>query len=381
MLESATLRRVCFLMLTWICALPLPGTAVDYFVTRYDDPAPSGCNPGDCSLREAVIAANDSPAVADRILLSAGHYSLEIVGVDEDDAVTGDLDLGGNLEILGAGATMTRIWAGGIDRIFDLRSSIASGPLRLAGLELTAGQIVSGGGAAIALGSSNELTIEACTIHGNFAPNSGYGTIVGFVSTGALTVRGSTIHDNSAGGIQVSQYELTVENSTLTGNAGPEIFGNGAGTQILLSQSTIRDSESGAEIVVDDAGALLEIANSVVIGSCALTDGGSILTLSGNVESPGATCNLGVFDEAGVASHGLGLLADNGGPTPTLFPSLSSPAVGGGQSANCTPFDQRGVPRTPESCESGAVERALVRPLTPLFHDGFQQGDVEAWGF
>lgn len=382
MSESATLRRVCLLMLTGICALPLPGTAVDYFVTRYDDPAPSGCNPGDCSLREAVIAANDSPAVADRILLSAGHYVLQIAGVDEDDAVTGDLDLGGNLEILGAGATMTRIWAGGLDRIFDLRSSIDLGPLRLAGLELTGGQIVSGiGGAAIKLGSWNELTIEACTIHGNAAPNGGYGTIVGFVTAGALTVRGSTIYDNSAGGIQVTQYDVAVENSTLSGNAGPEIDGNGVGTQILLSQSTIRDSESGAEVRVSDAGALLEIANSVVIGSCELTDGGSILTLSGNVESPGATCNLGSFDEDGVASHGLGLLADNGGPTPTYFPSLSSPAVSGGQSANCAPFDQRGVPRIPESCESGAVERAAVRPLTPLFQDGFQQGDVEAWGF
>lgn len=375
------LRRVRFLMLTCLCALPRPGAAVDYIVTRYDDPAPSGCNPGDCSLREAVIAANDSPAVADRILLSAGHYILQIAGADEDDAVTGDLDLGGNLEILGPGAPMTRISAGGLDRLFDLQSSIASGPLRFAGLELTGGDIVSESGAAIRLGFSNELTLEGCTIHGNAAPNSGYGTIDGFNLSGALTVRGSTIYDNTAGGIRVTQYELTVENSTLAGNAGPEIFANAAGTQIHLSQSTIRDSESGVEIAVSDAGALLEIANSVVIRSCALTDGGSILTLSGNVESPGATCNLGVFDEFNVAAHGLGLLADNGGPTPTFFPSLSSPAVGGGQSANCAPFDQRGVPRVPENCESGAVERAAVRPLTPIFHDGFQQGDTEAWGF
>jgi hypothetical protein len=253
--------------------------------------------------------------------------------------------------------------------------------VRLFGLELTGGELVTNGGAAIWLGLSNELTIEACTIHGNAAPNSGFGTIGGTISSGALTVRGSTVYDNTAGGIRVIQYDLTIENSTLTGNAGPEIFGNAAGTQILLSQSTIRDSESGAEIAVNQAGALLEIANSVVIGSCELTNGGSILTLNGNVESPGASCNLGVFDETGVASHGLGLLADNGGPTPTFFPSLGSPAVGGGQSGNCAPFDQRGVPRVPESCESGAVERSLVRVLTPIFHDGFQQGDAEAWGF
>lgn len=382
MSENAMLRRTCLLMLTWLCALPQSGAAVDYIATRYDDPAPSGCNAGDCSLREAVIAANESTAVADRILLSAGHYFLQIAGTDEDDAVTGDLDLGGNLEIVGPGAPMTRISANGLDRIFDLQVNIASGPLRLAGLELTGGQIVSGiGGAAIRLGAANELTIEACTIHGNAAPNGGYGTIQGFISSGALTVRGSTLHDNTAGGIRVIQYELTVENSTLAGNAGPEIVGIAAGTEIVLSQSTIRDSESGAEVSVSDAGALLEIANSVVIGNCEPTNGGSILTQGGNVESPGDSCNLGVFDEADVASPGLGLLADNGGPTPTFFPALGSPAVGGGQSGNCTPLDQRGVPRIPASCESGAVERAVVRPLTPIFHDGFQQGDDEAWGF
>lgn len=81
-----------------------------------------------------------------------------------------------------------------------------------------------------------------------------------------------------------------------------------------------------------------------------------------------------------MASHGLGLLADNGAPTATFLPSVASPAVGGGSSATCAPFGQRGVPRIPESCESGGVERAIVRPLTPTFHDGFRQGDAEAWG-
>jgi len=37
-----------------------PAQAAFYSVTRFDDPAPNGCNAGDCSLREAIIAANAS---------------------------------------------------------------------------------------------------------------------------------------------------------------------------------------------------------------------------------------------------------------------------------------------------------------------------------
>ncbi|HEX5984013.1 MAG TPA: hypothetical protein VFY69_07395, partial [Solirubrobacterales bacterium] len=36
--------------------------AATYTVTRTDDPIPGPCEPADCSLREALTAANGSPA-------------------------------------------------------------------------------------------------------------------------------------------------------------------------------------------------------------------------------------------------------------------------------------------------------------------------------
>ena len=36
-------------------------SADTYHPTRTDDPAPNGCKPKDCSLREAVIASNANP--------------------------------------------------------------------------------------------------------------------------------------------------------------------------------------------------------------------------------------------------------------------------------------------------------------------------------
>src|SRR5262245_26144751 len=87
-------------------ALLLPaGSALadDFVVTRYDDPIPGSCLPTDCSLREAALAANSS-ASADRILLSAGTYLLNLAG-----PTGGNVAFTGSTELVGPGATMTFI--------------------------------------------------------------------------------------------------------------------------------------------------------------------------------------------------------------------------------------------------------------------------------
>jgi CSLREA domain-containing protein len=62
---------------------------------------PVGACDTDCSLREAVVAANANPGV-DVILLAPGHYDLSIVGAGEEG---GDLDVTGELLLLGNGAS------------------------------------------------------------------------------------------------------------------------------------------------------------------------------------------------------------------------------------------------------------------------------------
>ena len=47
--------------------------AATFNVTRTDDPTPNGCAQSDCSLREAVIDANQT-VQADVIMLPAGTY-------------------------------------------------------------------------------------------------------------------------------------------------------------------------------------------------------------------------------------------------------------------------------------------------------------------
>ena len=64
---------------------------------------------GDCSLREAIQAANTDSAVdacpagsgGDTITLPAGTYTLAIAGMGEDNNATGDLDILNNVTING----------------------------------------------------------------------------------------------------------------------------------------------------------------------------------------------------------------------------------------------------------------------------------------
>ena len=85
---------------------------------------------GNCTLREAVKAANTELAVdacpagsgADTISLPAGTFTLALAGAEEDANATGDLDVLASVTIEGASATTTIVDANGLDRVFDVDS-------------------------------------------------------------------------------------------------------------------------------------------------------------------------------------------------------------------------------------------------------------------
>ena len=103
--------------------------AADFTVTRTDDPSPGACMPGDCSLREAVIAANNQGG-RDTILLSNKAYSLTIPPRFGDFGFTqvGDLDIYDDLTIAGpkGGSSKATIDANGAtmgDRAFEIHGA------------------------------------------------------------------------------------------------------------------------------------------------------------------------------------------------------------------------------------------------------------------
>lgn len=153
-----------------LIGLSSPAMAIDIQVDVLGDPAPNGCTPGDCSLREAVILAN-SLAGPDRILLPATPgvpLQLTIPGEGENAGATGDLDVLDDLEIIGTGATTTRILQTAQDRV--LQTLMASNRrLVLRGLTIQGGR----GGQGGALAVSSLLTIEDAAFVGNTASIDG----------------------------------------------------------------------------------------------------------------------------------------------------------------------------------------------------------------
>src|SRR5882672_2097701 len=111
--------------------------ATTFTVTRSDDISPRGtCAVGDCTLREAIIAANNT-AGADTITFAASTNGNPITltqaaTTSEDFAANGDLDINESVTITGNGAGNTTIRGGGvayggIDKVFAVNPNCAGG--------------------------------------------------------------------------------------------------------------------------------------------------------------------------------------------------------------------------------------------------------------
>jgi CSLREA domain-containing protein len=112
-------------------------------VSKTLDTRDSKCD-ADCSLREAIIAANQHPG-PDTVMVPAGTYLLQQVG-QEDQAAAGDLDILDNLTLIGGGAESTLIDGNHIDRVFEIHSPAV---VRVSGLTVQNGNVISGQGGGI----------------------------------------------------------------------------------------------------------------------------------------------------------------------------------------------------------------------------------------
>jgi len=115
--------------------------AAVYAPTKLADSADGACD-ADCSLREAVQAAN-AHAGDDVVLLGQGKYELTIAGAD-DSAAAGDLDVLDHLTVIGAGAPRTSVDGGAIDRILHVQHGAT---LTVRDVTLRNGRVAGDGGA------------------------------------------------------------------------------------------------------------------------------------------------------------------------------------------------------------------------------------------
>lgn len=262
-------------------------------------------NPGDgvcltvggvCTLRAAIQEANALPG-PDVIALKAGTYMVTILGVSEDAAATGDLDIRDSVTINGVrgddeGDPETIIDGNGSvtgDRVLQVHGGAA---VTFSNLTVRNGNLITGdSGGGIQVSSTGSLTLNSSVVTHNTAAGAG-----GIRNAGTSLVLDSKITANSTfdgngGGINNTGV-LTVRNSTIDGNKanGPPGTGVGVGGginnrsgSVTLVNSTVSNNvaEFGAGGIASalnvGTSAILNVTNSTISGNTTSNgDGGGI---------------------------------------------------------------------------------------------------------
>jgi hypothetical protein len=351
---SATARWAC----CSIVLLTAPLSSETYIVDRLDD-ANGPCTVGDCSIREAILAAEANPGF-DTIVLAPGRHTLSIPPTGDGHPEDGGLEiLDHDLEIVAPeGATVD---AGGIDRVFRFLLSNS----QLTNLRITEGAAPGVGGGV--LGESSDLDLTNVWIDGNSAGLGGGLMIL----LGTVKLYDSAVTNNesfgSGGGawlVGISQFNvgrLELHNSTISGNHAELLGGavrKGGQGQLLLDYSTVYNNTNrpGDPTI-----------NGFLPGSLSTSD--AIYSLVEGACSAGVDDHQCIFladksQEVAVPDLRLGPLAVNGGTTPTHALLSTSPALEiVPAAAACPAMDQRGASRPQDAdadgqalCDAGAFE-------------------------
>ena len=206
-----------------------------YVVTKDTDSDDGFCN-ADCSLREAVTAANADGVDSTIELDGTKTYQLTIAGQFDDLNHEGDLDVSADVTINGNGATVKQTIP---DRVFNLYPVVLIGGVVINNLTITGGNEVNlgGGGGGIKI-DEGTLTLNGVTVSANATATYGGGIFRG--KDAIINITGdSVIKNNTATQDGGGLYEedggsgsLTATNATFSGNQGDQ------GGGLLLAEST-----------------------------------------------------------------------------------------------------------------------------------------------
>ena len=223
-----------------LALVALTARAETFTVTRMNDPAPDGCLPGDCSLREAIgaAAANAPSGGTDTVVVPAGTIALS--------STRGSLEITQSVRVQGAGSAETLVSSSTGMTLFHVQ---ASADLALAGLGLES-DFTGSTGASISLDAdtdSHTTMQDVLVVEGHVVVDDGATMEIRgsrLLDTlndhGRLLVEDSTIANfvQSAGAADVTLRRTVLDNS-LDPDPGPGVYAN---TYVLGGLLTIEDS-------------------------------------------------------------------------------------------------------------------------------------------
>ncbi|MBE7472855.1 MAG: hypothetical protein DPW09_27460 [Anaerolineae bacterium] len=332
-MAGASLTIVVLLAVLILIAPPVQAATITVNTTTDENN-----NDGDCSLREAIIAANTDTAVdaclagsgADTISLPAGNYLLTISGRNENAAQTGDLDLSADLTISGAGQTMTIIDAGTLDRVFHIG---VSSTVEISGVTIAGGRITANFGGGVFVNNGSTLTLTDSQVIGNSAASGGGGI---YVSDSALTLVNSRVSSNSTtsdgGGIYADVSTVILTGSLVDLNkatSGGGIY-TGSGTLTLTNSQIVSNSASYSGGGIYDSASTLTLTNSRISGNQGGYSGGGINAGTGNLTLLNSQVDGNTVDGTG---GGIYLSLGTATITNTLVSTNTSGFAGGGISS------------------------------------------------
>lgn len=344
-------------------------------VTKAADTNDGICD-SDCSLREAIAAANAS----------------DTINFSGDSAIVlslGELFINKDLTIDGTGHTVS-VSGNDAVRVFDINDATVS----ISHLTITRGFANASNGGGLLIENGAHFTLDNSTISFNHATYDGGGMRSNLSTT---TITNSTFTKNIAGtfggGLALVGGSATVSGSTFTqdkANTGAGAFADTGSDFLIIANSTFykekgvtgvlasRETISIFNVTVYNplkkqsnygmylyATARYSLVNTIVAGNFAI----DCMAVVG--AEPGDVFNNLVQDKTCIkgtphAHKGdplLGKLKNNGGPTKTLALLNGSPAINKGADTSCAAFpvngvDQRGNTRPNGThCDLGAYER------------------------
>jgi CSLREA domain-containing protein len=403
-------RHISRILLLAAC-VALPSDAADFTVDDTTDAVDANSSDalcqtaaGHCSLRAAIQQANALPGTH-TITVPIGTYRLSLAGAGEDAALTGDLDILAEVDLVGAGPDATVIDAASIDRAFDIQGSapvvisgvtirrgaatgsagtnhlgggilLASGAtLDLDNCALTANSANAGG--AIRAGNGSDLSIFNCRFRDNTILDLGFTNQEGsaILSKGSVDLERVEVSANNSsrqfsGAVEVSNGSaLTLRNVTVSGNQGTGVRALNSDLD-LVNTSILRNTFDGLRFSSSDGNDSLTVRNSLLANNdgsdCASFNPPTNMDFAGehNLDSDGS-CPLDDTPptvDLPLTDPGLGPLALHGGHTKTHVPLDDSPVIDAGNNDRCEAEDQRGAPRPLDVlgggtiCDIGAVE-------------------------
>ncbi|MEZ5428442.1 MAG: choice-of-anchor Q domain-containing protein [Pyrinomonadaceae bacterium] len=390
-------------------------SAATFTVTKTADTDDGSCD-ADCSLREAVGAAN-SAAGDDLIQFDPGLFGTSQIITLGGTQI--EVNNNGALVINGPGAGLLKIANGFNDRIFLVN---AGADLSVEKLTLSEGDADSGGavynfgtltiadcvvrdntsvlrGGAIYNNEGN-LTIVNSEFRGNSTLNSGGGAVSSLLGTVSIT--GTHLWNNSAGSfggaLDFNTSTVSINNSAVTNNSAVNAGGGiaASGSSVLtITNSTVSQNQvvTGGGGIANLTQATTSLISSTVAGNTAdsdndgngagggISNSGTFQAINSIIADNSSNSGLGPDFEGIFTSQGynlientnkttitgditgnitgqdplLGGLQNNGGLLPTHALMSGSPAIDAGDPVNFPSSDQRGVVRPVDGDGDGSA--------------------------